>query len=266
MALPDRQALVSKLCPPLDPILAGQLVEEFVGMEKRYIQRDWGPSGVDGGKFAEALARILYHQDSGTLNLGKPIGDCLDYIGDQNAKHMLGVPDTPIVRRHDVLYVARALRQIWKFRSDRGAAHLSAKYDPNHMDSRLVAEMVRWCMNESLRLFGTGDREDVARVVRELLRFEVPCIGKFGGVLLVQRTDLTAEEEVLVLLLYAGEAGYSRTDLGRHVKRPAPSITGALQKLVEARQVVPLPGKVYCLSDLGAKRVREELAGKLLAT
>lgn len=269
MGLPDRQAIVARICPPLDPTLAGQLVEQFVEMEKRYVRSDWGPSGVDGGMFAEALARILYHQDSGTLNPRKPIGECLEYIEDPKgqAQHALGVPATPIVRRSDVQYIARVLRLIWRFRSERGVAHLSATYDANHMDSRLVAEMVRWCMNESLRIFGAGDREVVARMVRELLRFEVPCIGKYGESIVIQRTDLTAEEEVLILLHYGGEAGYTRREVGVHIGRffSASSVTRALQALEAARQVIALPGDRWCLGDLGEKRVREALADKLLA-
>jgi hypothetical protein len=268
VGLLDREALVGRLCPPLDSKLAVQLVDEFVAMEKRYIQRDWGPSGVDGGMFAEALARILYHQDSGTLNLRKPIGECLDYIEETKGpvQHALGVPATTVVRRSDVLYIARLLRLIWKFRSDRGIAHLSATYDANHMDSRILAEMVRWCMNEALRIFGAGDREVVARMVRELLRFEVPCIATYGGTLLIQRTDLTAEEEVLVLLHYGGEEGVPRREITRTIRFFSSStVSGVLSKLEGLRQAVVLPGERWSLTDLGAKRVREELADKLLA-
>lgn len=260
MGLPDRRALVARVCPPLDPTLAGQMVDEFVGMEKRYIQRDWKPAELDGGTFCEALARILYHQDSANLNFRKEFSECLDYVED--GKGQLPHAITP---RSDALHMARVLRSVYKLRSQRGVAHLSTTYDANQMDSRLIVENVRWCMNESLRMFGAGDREEIARIVRELLRFEVPCIGKYGDILLVQRTDLTAEEEVLLLLHYAGEAGFTRRDLGRHLKFfSASSVTGALRKLEDARQVVALPGGRWCLGDRGAKRVREELADKLL--
>ncbi len=236
------------------------MVDEFVGMEKRYIQRDWKPAELDGGTFCEALARILYHQDSGNLDLSRHFGDCLKYLENDQVLHAI----TP---RSDALHMARILRSIYKFRSDRGVAHLSATYNANQMDSRLIVETVRWCMNEALRMFGAGDREEIARIVRELLRFEVPCIGKYGDILLVQRTDLTAEEEVLILLHYAGEEGLTRRELGRHVQFSPAAITGALKKLSHAfcRQVVVLPGDRYCLGDLGVKRVREELADKLLA-
>ncbi len=262
MGLPDRQALVARLCPPLDFTLAGQMVEEFVEMEKRYIQRDWKPAELDGGRFCEALARILYHRDSGTLNLGREFNDCLNYVEDQPGQLRHAI--TP---RSDALHLSRILRSIYKFRSARGVAHLSSTYNANQMDSRLIVETVRWCMNESLRIFGLGDREQIARLVQELLRFEVPCIGKYGEIILVQRTDFTAEEEVLVLLHYAGAEGLTRTEVGRHARVSPSAVTRALQTLSNpsCRQVVALPANRYCLGDLGMKRVREELAEKLVA-
>jgi hypothetical protein len=121
-------------------------------------------------------------------------------------------------------------------------------------------------MNEVLRIFWTGDREMVARAIRELLQFDVPCIGRFDEVMLVQRTDLSAEEELLVLLHYAGEVGMTRTTLGRHALLSAPSVTRTIQKLAspEVRQVVQLSSGNYRLTDLGSKRIREELSDKLL--
>jgi hypothetical protein len=71
----------------------------------------------------------------------------------------------------------------------------------------------------------------VAKAIRELLTFDVPCIGKFEEVIMVQRTDLTAEEEVLVLLHYAGEQGFTRTELGKYAMLKPPAVTTALQKL-----------------------------------
>ena len=86
------------------------------------------------------------------------------------------------------------------------------------------------------------------------------------GAIVVQRTDLTAEEEILVLLHYAGELGFSRKELGQHCMRSAPAITIALQDLVSpsCREVVLLPCKNYRLTDLGSRRIREGLVEKLL--
>src|ERR1044072_135771 len=259
MGLVEKAFLVNQISPPLDAFLATQLVDEFTSMERRFIQREWEPTELDGGQFAEILARIVYHMDSGNLNRGKTFDDCIGYLQNDQASHAV----TP---RHDLLHIGQVLRTIYKFRSQRGAVHISPTYTPNHMDSKMLIENVRWCMSETLRLFWSGDRDTVAKTIRELLQFDVPCIGKFEDVIMVQRTDLSSEEEILVLLHYAGGAGLSRRELGVYCMSPAATITQCLQRLESPtyRQIVKVGDTNYRLTDLGSKRIREELADKLL--
>lgn len=84
--------------------------------------------------------------------------------------------------------------------------------------------------------------------------------------LLVQRTDPTTEQEVLVLLHYAGEVGFTRAELGRHAQVSIRSVGRALEALPSPRrrEVVALCNRRYRLTDLGAHDVREHLADKLL--
>lgn len=259
MPLVERQTLISAIAPPIDTLLVTQLVDEFVSIERRFIQRDWEPAELDGGQFAEILARILYHQDSGNLNRSKGFAECCGYIVEEQNRHA-------IQPRHDALHIVKVLHTIYRFRSQRGAVHISPSYGPNHMDVKFIVEAVRWCMNETLRIFWTGDREAVASAIRELLQFDVPCVGKFEQMIVVQRIDLTAEEEILVLLHYAGEKGFTRREIGAHVKAPHQRVGEALKRLesAEIREIITLPSGALRLTDLGAKRVRERLADKLL--
>jgi hypothetical protein len=82
----------------------------------------------------------------------------------------------------------------------------------------------------------------------------------------VQRTDLSAEEEILVLLHFAGETGLTRRELGLHAQFSPPSITTSLQRLtsMQFRQVIELSSGRFRLTDLGHKRIRDNLASKLL--
>ena len=61
MGLTEKNFIVQEISPPMDNLLANQLVDEFISMERRYIQGDWEPAELDGGQFCEILARILYH-------------------------------------------------------------------------------------------------------------------------------------------------------------------------------------------------------------
>ena len=161
--------------------------------------------------------------------------------------------------------IPRVIRTVYKFRSARGAIHISPTYKANHMDSKLVLEGVRWAFSEALRIWWKDDREQVASAIRELLQFDVPAVGKFQNVLMVQRTDLSASDEILVLLHYAGEAGFSRKELGRHVMHDAPRITEGLQWLTSPkyRQVVRLGSGKSQLTDVGSKHIQERLTDKL---
>jgi hypothetical protein len=254
----SRDAIVRAICPPLDAGLVTALVDELVSLERRYIQRDWEPAELDGGQFCEVLARILYHADSGNLSPGRDLKECLKYLRNDAVPHLMS--------RTDAQHIGKVLESIYKVRSARGAVHISPTYGPNQMDAKLVIECVRWMMAETLRIWWTSDRERVAVAIRELLQFDVPAIGAFEELLVVQRTDLTAEEELLLLLHYAGDAGFTRAELGRHAQRGSSTTTEALQRLAspQRRQIVLLPSNRYRLTDLGAKRVREELSAKLV--
>jgi hypothetical protein len=261
MGLVEKANLVSAISPPLNLFLATQLLDEFMSCERRYIQRDWEPSELDGGQFCEILARILHHLDSGNLNLNKDFDDCMKYVEDSDNKFSHAIQP-----RRNALHLAKVARTVYKFRSQRGAVHISPTYEPNHMDSKFVIESVRWLMNETLRIFWTDDREKVAKAIREILQFDVPCIGKYEDEILVQRTDLKPEEEILVLLHFAGEVGMNRTELGSYSLLAPPAVTRAIAKLTAAncRQVIKLSSGQFRLTDLGSKRIREDLAEKLL--
>lgn len=260
MPLVDKSTLLARLSPPLNALLAEQLLAEFISLERRFVLRDWEPAELDGGQFAEVLARLLYHQDSGTLNLTKDFGECLDWMEDPKNQNLYKLnPHQP------VLHLCRVMRTIYKFRSQRGPVHITPHYSANELDSKFMIESVRWLMAETIRLFAQVTPERAASMIREILQFDVPCIGKFEDVIIVQRTDLLAEEEVLVLLHYAGDNGFTRRELGEYARCSAPSVTKMLQKLEgpELRQVVTV-GNRYRLTDLGSKRIREQLSSKLL--
>jgi len=260
MPLKSKAQLIAALVPPLDGLLAAQLLDEYESLERRFVLSDWEPAELDGGQFCEILARILNHIDSGHVSLTKDVKDCLAYVVDDDNKRPHHY--TP---RSDFLHLAKVVGTVYKFRSARGAVHISSTYEPNHMDARLVIECARWCLAETLRIFWTNDREEVASTIREILKFDTPCVGLFGDRTIIQRTDLSVDEEILVLLHHAGEAGLTRAALGQSLFSPASTISDALKRLASAqcRQIVERTPKHFVLGDLGAKRIREQLSQKL---
>jgi len=261
MSKVDVSTLAAEICPPLDGPLVDLLLREYVSQERRHVLRDWEPSTLDAGQFCEAAARIIYHQDSGTLNHSKDVSECLKYVEDPQNQNHHKYPD-----RKSALHTAKAIRAIYKFRSDRGAIHISPTYNANEMDAVFVIQGCRWILAEILRVFWRGDLEAVATAIRDIVEHRVPVIGDFDGRWLVQRTDCSADEEVLLLLYRAADAGLSRRQVGEHCHRGAATVTRTLQALTSrtTRQIIKLPSGNYRLTDLGTQRVMTELADRLV--
>ncbi len=256
----DMKDILALLCPPLNDQLAEGLIKEFISQEQRYVLGDWEPATLDGGQFAEIASRIIYHVDSGNLNLHKSVNSCLKYVVDENNSNPHRFP-----QRRTALHLCRVIKTIYKFRSQRGAVHIDPEYTANELDSTLIISNVRWVMSELLRIFWSGERTEITRVIKEILRFDIPAVLSMNDRQLVLRTDCTVEEEIIILLYNAGETGMSREELGKAIPKAASTITNGLARLgsAEQREVVRKDVGKFILTPLGAKRVREELSQKL---
>lgn len=73
------------------------------------------------------------------MNLSKEFDESMTYIWDEKNQRTHAISP-----RQDALHLSRVLRTIWKFRSQRGGVHISPTYKPNHMDFKIIIEMVRW--------------------------------------------------------------------------------------------------------------------------
>ncbi len=254
-------ALIGKISPPIDGNLATALVAEFIALERRFVLGDWEPATLDGGQFAEVASRIVYHIDSGILNRRKGVNACLNYIEDTQGHGGSHAFPNGRAARH----ICKALRMIYKFRSQRGAIHIDNEYTANELDSTLILSVVRWVMSEILRIFWTSDTSEVARAIREIIRYPVPSILEFDGRSLVLRTDCTAEEEILLLLHDSGEGGLSRRQIGESAMRSSQAVTNSLTALSSPakRQIVKQSDGQFLLTPNGTRRIYDELSEKL---
>lgn len=234
------------------PTLAGQLFEEATSLEEAFALKRWQHTELDGGRFAEVAARLIYGIDSGNFNLSKGVDECLSYLDNSQVTHQF--PD-----RKSANQLALVLRSIYKLRSQRGAVHVSPTYTANEIDSRFVVEGVRWVLAEVLRVFVTTDQAALVAAVEELSRFPHPMIRNYGGQPLIQAVHLTAEEEVLVHLLNAG-GGMSQANLVGVIPKDASGVRRAIKNLSQGtvRQIVGV-ADLWQITDLGIARIERRL-------
>lgn len=252
------QQLLQKISPPLDGGLVARLFSEFVAMERYFVLGNWEPTTLDGGQFCEVAAQIIYHVDSGNLNRRKTLDSCLKYVEDGNNTNAHRFPDKQASR-----HLCHAIRTVYKFRSQRGAIHIDPNYTANEMDSTLVVGLSRWIISEILRIFWSEDRDEIARVIREITRYKVPSVLVTDGRHLVLRTDCTVAEEILLLLHNTGEAGMTRQVIGKSVPKAPAAVSKAIKKLSIDRAILHKSNDRYVLTPKGVKFVSEKLSGKL---
>ncbi|MET9264133.1 hypothetical protein [Amycolatopsis sp. NPDC004079] len=244
--------LINLLGSATDETLASQLFEEAVKLEEAFALRKWQHTELDGGRFAEVAARIIYGVDSGKFNLSKGVDECLKYLDNSNVRHLF--PD--IKSANQIAHIARA---IYKLRSQRGAVHVSPTYTANEIDSRFVVEGVRWILAEILRVFVTTHISTLVEAIEELSRFPQPLIRAYGGQPLVQSVSLTTEEEILAHLLHNRE-GLTQQRLVDIIPKDASGVRRSIKNLSSAkkRQIVSTGEKLQ-ITDLGITRIEARL-------
>jgi hypothetical protein len=183
-------------------------------------------------------------------------GEVRDALLDQSRAHVLGSKD-----RH---HIAKAIELVYKFRSDRGAVHISPTYDANYMDSMLILHAGKWILAEFLRLAWNRDRNEVAQVIAQIVQLEHSLIHELDGKPLVLAKEISAPEEVLLLLHHASTNRLSRSEIREYAANQKPStINMALTRLIQGKEIRPVGEGEVALTPLGKKRVIENILPKL---
>ncbi|MEO6029944.1 MAG: hypothetical protein ABIR79_24015 [Candidatus Binatia bacterium] len=227
MALSASQ-LIAELSTSIDPAFARGIVESYGEMQQRFLAGDWQPAELDGGRLCEAVARGLYQLDTGMSTQTELPGTLSDLMEDFHKKraHNLAAGD-----RH---HFCKAIRLVYKLRSDRGPVHISPIYTANYMDSMMIVHVCKWMFGEFLRLAWNADKDVVAATIEQIVQLEHALIHELDGKPLVLTRGIGAAEEVLLLLNHAVGNRLSRAQIRDYAKRQKPpTLNAAITKLIE---------------------------------
>jgi len=254
---PDQ--LKHDLAAIMDPFLAEQLVNSYTKMQQRYFVGDWGPAELDGGQFCEVVARAIYQLDTGNIAHELLPGKICDQLLDRGKQP----PITHILDSNYRIHFCRVLQTIYKFRSDRGVAHISRFYNANHLDAILVVAAVKWMFGEFLRLAWNKDPTEVVTIIETLVQLEHPLIHELDGQPLVLTDALSAAEEALVLLQHSSDGRLTKNELKQFIQKDPSTITRAISRLETDKEIrISNDGEVV-ITPLGEQRVSEVILPKL---
>ncbi len=178
----------------IPPGLSAKLVEEYLDIKKHFATDDWGPGQLKGGRFAEVMLRIYQHLLRGPVT---PFGT--DVVAREKMRILNTVESTATIDAHVRQKTVPLVRLLLDFRNNRDVAHLGS-FDANSMDALFVMTTATWMVCELVRVYGGYAMREAQKIVKALSVKEYPVIMEREGELFVTRHDLSAKQEVLVLL------------------------------------------------------------------
>lgn len=247
--------LIQHLAIIVDPSFARGIVESYIEMEQRFLAGDWQPAELDGGRLCEAVSRALLQMDTGKVDHNASPGDVRKTSDNQQIPHNLTTQE----RNH----ITKAIESVYKLRSQRGPVHISPTYSANSMDSMFVLHACKWIFAEFLRLAWNQDRDTIAAVIEQLVQMEYALIHELDGKPLVLAKDISAPEEVLLLLSHASGNRASRAQLIAHASNQNPStVRSAINALLRRKEARVADNNDIALTPSGQKRIREKIMPK----
>jgi hypothetical protein len=250
--------LVDELSVTLDRRLAKAAIESFTEMQQRFLAGDWKPAELDGGRLCEAISRCLLELDLATVDHSLLPGAICDKLADKKLTHTLSEKD----RDH----LSRVIRMAYKFRSDRGAVHISPTYTANFMDAMLILHAGKWLLGELLRLAWNKDRDTVAVVIAQLVQLEHSLVHELDGKPLVLARGISAPDEILILLYSAAGNRLSRAGLREYARQKPQTVNMAISRLIKDKYVRSSSDTDVALTPLGQARVLQTVLPKWTPT
>ncbi len=195
---------------PLD--LADEVLAGYAEAKRRYYLGDHRPTAVEGGRFCEAVTRVLEHELMGSYT---QLGKTLPPLNDKRLQAFAQAPHAhESVRRH----IPKALYFIYGIRNTRDVAHLGDGIDPNLQDATLVVSTLDWIMAELVRVFHSVTPDEAHAIITDLVTREIPVVEEIDGQPVCSK-HLAVGDLLLVFLYRAGrDAGLSVPELQRQMR------------------------------------------------
>jgi hypothetical protein len=193
--------------------LADEVLQGYEEAKRRFYLGDHRPTEVEGGRFCEAVTRVLEHE---LLERYTPLGKTLPSLNDKRLSSFFGAQGKPDGLR---LHLPKALYFIYGIRNQRDVAHLGDGIDPNIQDATLVVGTLDWMMAELVRVFHTVSPDEAHAIITDLVTREVPVVEEIDGQPVCSK-ELGVGDQILVFLYRAGrDAGLDLKELKRQMRQ-----------------------------------------------
>lgn len=172
------------------------LLESFNSVRRNYTEQRWEPSELNGGKFCEAVFRVLEWYTTNPDSVYTPMGSQIGNFGVavRRFENSTTMPDA--IRFH----LPNALIFLYTVRNKRGVGHLGKDINPNRMDAEVVVGVTNWVMAETIRLLHSIDIDDAQKIIEGIVEKRNALVWEVADVRRILNPALQHKDRCLVLL------------------------------------------------------------------
>jgi len=222
--------------------IVDEVLDAFAEAKRRFYRDDLRPSEIEGGRFSEAVFRVLQWS---TTQKFTPIGKTLPSV-----PTLIDTLEKAQGADSVRLHIPRTLRLIYDVRNKRDVAHLADGIDPNQQDATLVVRSMEWVLAELVRLFHNVSATEAHGIILDLVSKDVPLIQVFDGFPRVLK-QLKVSDHLLVLLYWRGAQGATYEELHAWAR---PAMRANLRRtlgILDSKDLLHLRSDRYLLTHLG---------------
>ncbi len=192
--------------------LIDALMDSYIEIKTNFITQKWEPSELNGGKFVEAVVRILQYEIDGTYT---PIGTSIRNTFAE-LERFQRAPSTFLDSYR--LHIPRCLGAIYNIRNRRGVGHLGGDVNPNKSDSLLIITISEWTLAELYRINYNVPLEQAQEMVDVLVTRKLELVFDLNGIKRILNPKLKIKDQIL-LILYSDNSPFLTLDnLCLHLK------------------------------------------------
>jgi hypothetical protein len=244
--------MANTLLKNMPPDIEAFLIKEYKASKKCFFLND--PLGLQlhAARFAEALLRLFQHLIGESIT---PFGT--DIPSKEKQTILNKTQSHPTIDEHVRQKATSLSKLLLDFRNNRDVAHLGG-FEANTTDSTFVFSILNWLFSELIRVYGGYTVEESQKLINKIVAKNCPLIVNINGDDFISKDNLTAQEEVLVLLTFKPD-GLDFSYLYRKTKDKNKSRFKTTLSLMEREKlIVDIGGKYYIMPN-GSSSIIEKI-------
>lgn len=241
----------------VDKRFRDRLIKSYVDLRAAYATGQYDAAGLRAGVFAEAVARLLQQELTGTHTaFGTSLPNFADLCrGFEKVDRSKGPESLRVI-------IPRALLYIYTLRNKRGIGHVGGDVEANQIDAASCLRTADWCVCELIRLYHKLPLEEAQEILDAIVVRQTPAVWLVGGKRRVLNHSLGYADQVLLLLHGSEDTVVLSEDLADWIEHPRLSdFRHKVLSALHANRLVEWDREsdTIVISPLGVKRVEETL-------